>query len=256
MSTLREAALDLAAAGWAVLPCKEHGEHPKAPYLTHGFKDATTDPDVIGAWWSRWPDAMIGAPVPPSVLVLDIDPRNGGSLAELEGALAPLPETLTAWSGRGDGGRHLYFRRPAGSLSSARLPNGIDLKVSGYCIVPPSLHPSTGEPYRWQGAEMTDLPFLARAALRPPRREHRTPTRPGAAPGDGSHLVAFLQRFPVQGINAALYWAAGVAAKDGLLDRIGAELIATAVSLGESEPQARKTVESAAASRRACGGAA
>jgi Bifunctional DNA primase/polymerase, N-terminal len=70
------------------------------------------DPDQIKAWWIRWPNATIGARVPESLLVIDVDPRNGGSLAELESLTGPLPATLTAWSGRDDGGRHLYFRRP------------------------------------------------------------------------------------------------------------------------------------------------
>jgi len=231
MSTaMVDAALELAASGWAVFPCRETNDaRMKAPYLLHGFKEASTHPERIRAWWSRWPAAMIGAPVPASVLVLDIDPRNGGSLAELEGMLGQLPETLTAWSGRGDGGRHLYYRRPAGALCAARLPAGIDLKVSGYCIVPPSVHPVTDQPYRWEGCEMASLPYLARSALRRVRR-NGNPVRPTSS-GDGSHLVAFLGRFPTQGINGALYWAAGIAAKDGLLEKIREDLIATAVSL-------------------------
>jgi hypothetical protein len=43
---------------------------------------------------------MIGARVPDSLLVIDIDPRNGGSLEALTNQVGALPETLTAWSGR------------------------------------------------------------------------------------------------------------------------------------------------------------
>jgi len=101
----------------------------------------------IRDWWRRWPDALIGAVIPPLLMVLDIDPRNGGSLAGLESIVGPLPATFTAWSGRNDGGRHLYFFRPQRQpLVSTRLPNGIDLKTNGYMIMPPSLHPATGQP--------------------------------------------------------------------------------------------------------------
>ena len=39
-----------------------------------------------GRWWAGWPQANIGARVPASLLVLDVDPRHGGlgRLAELE----------------------------------------------------------------------------------------------------------------------------------------------------------------------------
>jgi hypothetical protein len=107
------------------------------------------DPDQIKLWWTKWPNAMIGAAVPESLLVIDIDPRNGGSLQALTDLVGALPETLTAWSGRNDCGHHLYFLRPPGPLTSTRLPEGIDLKINGYCIVPPSIHPATGLPYRW-----------------------------------------------------------------------------------------------------------
>src|SRR6266550_9200955 len=69
-------ALDLAAQGWRVLPCIPTGERAKAPLLEHGFHDATLDPTVITSWWTRWPTAMIGARVPESLLIIDIDPRN------------------------------------------------------------------------------------------------------------------------------------------------------------------------------------
>src|SRR4051794_5252709 len=115
-------ALDLAAQGWRVFPCIPTGEEAKAPLTFHGHLDATTEPDQIKAWWTRWPDAMIGAPVPDSCIVVDVDPRNNGDLAELETLSGPLPPTLTAWSGRDDGGRHLYYLRPAGPLTSTQLP--------------------------------------------------------------------------------------------------------------------------------------
>ena len=105
--SLTNAALELAANGWPVFPCRWCGESAKAPLTINGHLDATTDRDVIKAWWLRWPDAMIGAVVPESLLVIDIDPRNGGDLEQLVNLVGDLPPTLTVWSGRNDGGQHL-----------------------------------------------------------------------------------------------------------------------------------------------------
>jgi bifunctional DNA primase/polymerase-like protein len=232
------AALDYATNGWAVFPL-----NGKVPYPgTRGHLDAITDPVMIRRWWTARPGANVGAPVPGRLLVLDMDPRNGGRLD----ALPPLPATLTAWSGRGDGGMHLYFLRPRGEVTSTRLPDGWDLKVNGYCVVPPSVHPATGEPYRWDERRPVELPHTVRDLLRPaPRPAGRPVPWVAAAPGDGAALVRFLHRYPVQGINQALYWAARRAAESGILERIAPELIETAVSLGESQRRATSTVASA-----------
>jgi hypothetical protein len=164
-------------------------------------------------------------------------------LAELENLIGEsLGDTLTAWSGRNDGGRHLYYLRPAGPLTSTRLPKGIDLKVNGYCIVPPSIHPATGLPYRWDERDPAPLPWRLRELLRPlPPRT----TYSGRRNKSGKPLVDFVARFVTDGVNDALFWAACKAAEDGILDEIEVELISTAVSVGESEKQARWTVKSA-----------
>jgi hypothetical protein len=118
-----------------------------------GFHLATTDAAQIAHWWIRWPDALIGSPVPATRCAIDIDPRNGGSIDALEKeAGSPVP-TLTVWSGREDGGRHLFYRRPEGELTQTRIKKlGCDLKDGGkgYTILPPSPHPDTGKPYRWE----------------------------------------------------------------------------------------------------------
>jgi hypothetical protein len=117
----------------------------------HGLFAATTDVDQVIAWWSgRYVGANIGLRLPEHIIVIDIDPRNGGleALAKLEAEYGPLPDTLTTVSGRGDGGHHLYYRRPWGELSAKRLGDGIDVKThSGYVVAAPSVHPETGQPY-------------------------------------------------------------------------------------------------------------
>ena len=143
--SLREAATAYAVAGWQVLPCHPAGDRAKSPMLTHGFKDASTSPEAVAAWWEQWPTALIGLVVPPGAVVVDIDPRNleegSNPSTVLDDLTGPLPDTLTSWSGRGDGGRHLWFAAPA-LPEGRRWRNpapGVDVKPPGrgYVIAPP-----------------------------------------------------------------------------------------------------------------------
>jgi hypothetical protein len=152
-----------------------------------------------------------------------------------------MPQTLIAWSGRGDGGRHFYLLRPFGPISGIQLPTGIDLKVNGYCIVPPSRHPDTARPYRWELHDVATTPPRLRELLRPPPPKRR----PGRAKRTGTALVDYVASFDTDGVNNVLYWAACRAAEDGSLDQLEAELVATAVSVGESQIKAERTVASA-----------
>jgi hypothetical protein len=170
-------AVELALGGWAVLPLR--GKVPAIPG-PGGVLDATSDIETVIEWWSGpYAGCNIGARVPASLFVLDVDPRKSGCLEALADLLlehGPLPTTLTAVSGRGDWGRHLYYRHPGGKLSAARLPEGLDLKTSsGYCVVPPSIHPATGQPYTWVQAPMADPPSWMVDLLRP---EVATPPPP------------------------------------------------------------------------------
>jgi hypothetical protein len=241
-TTMLEHGLTLAAAGWEIFPCKWTGPAAKAPLTVNGHHGATTNPDKIKLWWGRWPKAMIGVRLPDACIVIDIDPRNCGSLEALEAITGTLPATLTAWSGRNDGGRHLYFRRPPGTLTSSKLPEGIDLKANGYVIAPPSIHPATGLPYRWEEHPVATSPRGLRELLRPTPRPVNLHRRNGSK-GDG--LLRTVAAAHKGNRNKALYWAACTAVEDGLIDQIEDELIAAAVSAGETETKARRTVASA-----------
>ena len=159
-----EAALWYAEQGFPVFPV-HHGrsgvcscDHPdcahpgKHPRTAHGFNDATKDSAQIRSWWKRWPDANIGVPTGPAsgLLVIDIDPRNGGeeSWETLTFEYGLPPGTAEQLSG--GGGRHIFFRDP-GVPTPKELAPGIDVKASGgYIIVAPSIHPS-GRQYVWDG---------------------------------------------------------------------------------------------------------
>jgi hypothetical protein len=237
------AALELAAEAWEVFPCWWAGPRAKSPITNHGHLEATTDRDKIKLWWTKWPYAMIGAPVPESLLVIDLDPRNGGDLEKLIALVGDLPPTLTVWSGRNDGGRHLYYLRPPGPLTSTRLPEGIDLKANGYCIVPPSIHPATGLPYRWEDRPVAPLPSRLRQLLRPaplPVRTYR-----GGSSKASAGLVRTVANAAVGQRNRILFWASCRAAEKGLIDQIEDDLVAAALTNGLTETVARRTVASA-----------
>ena len=81
------------------------------------------------------------------LVVIDIDPRHGGRLdPDL------MTRTACVASGGADHGWHLLYTHPGGYVPSRELPGhpGVDVKGDGgYVVLPPSIHPATGRPYRW-----------------------------------------------------------------------------------------------------------
>jgi hypothetical protein len=185
------AASALAANGWAVHPLR--GKLPATP---HGVHDATSDRKIVAEWWGRgrYHGCNIGARVPSTLFVLDIDPRKPGcleALAALELEHGPLPPTLTTLSGRGDSGMHHYFNHPGGNLTARNLPEGLDVKTSsGYCVMPPSIHPVSLKSYEWLDiTSPVDAPGWLISLLRAPvqvPRQRVTPAQRGGfqPPGD------------------------------------------------------------------------
>lgn len=168
MTRLARAAVAYAARlQWPVFPLLPRGKDPLIPKARggNGFLDATLNLETIKAWWSRWPNANVGIACDDrsALLVVDVDPRNGGdaSLAELEARYGELPSTITGLTG--GGGQHYVYRRPAGVNLRGKLAEGIDIKHNGYIVAPPSIHPN-GRAYGWDAArrpletELAELP--------------------------------------------------------------------------------------------------
>jgi hypothetical protein len=236
-------ALAYAGHGWPVFPCLP-GE--KLPATKHGFKDATTDPERIRAWWARNPISNIAvATGHPGPDVLDVDQRGeaGNGFAAFnclhrEGLLAGVSALVRTPSG----GLHGYF---AGSdQTSGRLPrHHLDFKaVGGYILAPPSQ--VAGQPYtliRQRGGgggldwgAVTDL-------LEPPqpRRE------PGAEhPSGVGQLAGWVAGLREGNRNAGLYWAARRAIEAGRADALDT-LAGAAISAGLPELEVWRTLSSA-----------
>jgi putative DNA primase/helicase len=169
--------IDYVARGWPVFPCHsiERGrctcklgldcDNPgKHPHTQHGFKDASTDPNMINLWPGRWPNANWALPTSPDTgfTVLDIDLRHDGfrSFAELQQQRGSMPDTLRSVTG--GGGRHLFYACPPGLVipSMRGWMPGIDIRSDGgYVILPEGRHKS-GMPYHWSNwGDITSTPL-------------------------------------------------------------------------------------------------
>jgi hypothetical protein len=152
----------------------------KRPLTPRGFHDATTVPVIIKAWWTRWPDALVGMPTGrvSGLWVLDIDikrPEANGfdTLDDLGHSI--LPETPMVQTP--SDGLHVYFDAGERELkcSAGLLGPGLDVRGDGgYVILP-----SPGSGYRWDPQWNFGTVLLAPAPdwLWPPR-----PSRPAMAP--------------------------------------------------------------------------
>lgn len=166
-----DAALGYAERGFPVFVLNPRSKEPHGLLAPHGFKSASTDPDTIKRWWGECPDANVGIAIPEHLMVIDVDPRNGGDVTWAELSKGRTVETMTSVSGRGDGGFHLWLQRIEGPIKS-KLGSGVDVKVGGkgYIVAPPSIHPDSGKPYTWEsdGDQAQPHGWLAEVVAKPP----------------------------------------------------------------------------------------
>lgn len=192
--------------------CISPGKHPS---IDSWQTAASVEPAVLRDWFAH-SDQNIGVVCGPSnIVVIDIDPRNGGTdtFTALVSELGHLPPTVAADTG--GGGAHYVFRRPTGDLES-KLGKGVDLlRDSRQFLVEPSMHPS-GQSYRWRAgcapdeAHIAALPeaWIKRVRRQPPARPIVRPIAvstdarmdrarkylaklPAAVSGDGGHTQMF-----------------------------------------------------------------
>lgn len=245
--------------GWA--GCHSPAKHPLIPHahrkddpardtcrgecgrLGHGLYDATTDLGQIAEWLAAYPGCNWAVRPPLGVIILDVDPRNGGGTAmlELQDKHGKLPPTLTAKTG--GGGLHIWLSY--NGPTRGKLTTGVDVKCNtGYVVAPPSLHES-GRHYDWLDTRPAAYaPQWVKNMLNPPVR--RFPPRQSQA-GEGS-LDGLIRAVLAAGTgpgsrNDRLYWACCRAHEKGLDT---GPLVDAAISLGLTTHAALATANSAA----------
>ncbi|WP_156685623.1 bifunctional DNA primase/polymerase [Mycobacterium sp. Marseille-P9652] len=225
--------------------------------MGHGFYDASCDVEWADRHWAEHPDHGIGARPHPGQIVLDVDPRHGGDVAllEFEAEHGPLPETLTTISGRGDGGRHLWFDGFEAPVRST-LCRGVDILCHdrNFVVMPPSLHGLTERPYTFEQplADIAVAPrWLCELAARPERAPRHRPGRhgrrlsPSAARRKCRGLVRTVANASEGQRHSVLYWAACRAADEGLIDEddpIYAALADAAADAGLRSDEVERTI--------------
>jgi hypothetical protein len=228
--------------GWAVFPCRLD----KRPACPHGFKDATRDPPEIEALWRRYPGPLVGIATGAvsGIWVLDVDVKHQEAVdwwRRHDRLLLPTRAYRTR-----SGGVHCYYRDADGLPNSTRRPVlGIDVRGEGGYVV------------FWFAAGLECLdespPAPWPAWLR--RRVERPVAPPAAERGVWSGdpdagLRGLLDK--VAGAaegerNALLFWAACRLFGRGLkASEVEALLVPIAVSTGLADPEARRTIASAA----------
>jgi hypothetical protein len=145
--------------------CPSPGKHPALAWAE--FQKRRPSRDEISEWWAgdraRLGVGILTGAVSGNIFVVDVDvgPGKDGddSLRALQMAHDDLPETAEVRTG--SGGRHLYFRAPAGVAvirnSAGKLGPGLDIRgEGGFVVAPPSVHAS-GQPYVWSWQNTLDV---------------------------------------------------------------------------------------------------
>lgn len=261
------AAVTYAEAGYAVFPLAP-GDKP--PLTSNGFKDATTDLAQVCAWWEKWPDANIGWALPPTIVCIDVDPRNGGvgtrNLLEAQhGSLPPTKEHITGGDDGTGCGRHRFYRIDGIDPASLRgkLGPGVDVKhLGGYVVLPPSVHPSGRRyvdatpgiapvplPRPWRAAVVKAAPTVPVRPVIPAREAGASRKRSYALTGLANELRA-LANTAEGGRNVQLNTSAFKCARfvhDNLLtaDEVVPLFRQTALATGLPELEVERTIRSA-----------
>ena len=129
------AALAFADRGQPVFLCGSN----KAPLTPHGYKDATTDHDIIRKWLYDPDGKLIGLPTGIKFFVLDIDCKKGvNGLLTLETlqngenfSVGPMQMTPS-------GGYHMFWDLPPDMIvpsNAGQIGPGLDLRGVGGCLL-------------------------------------------------------------------------------------------------------------------------
>jgi len=251
------AALGYAARGWPVFPCGTD----KKPLTPHGFKDASTEPQAIRAWWQRWPGAAVGVDCGGAGLfVIDCDVKNGADgIGAFEALGIAHTEALHAQTP--SGGLHVVYKNTGAQLgnTAGKLAPGIDTRgAGGYILLPPSQiaagsYTALDDWQREPGALPGALRALLEKMPRPTPPAAAAPARHSSGRGYGAAaLLAEVDRVTqaMEGtrnetLNSAAFNLGQLIAGGELSPGIvRAELLRAALVAGLGESEAQKTIDS------------
>jgi hypothetical protein len=129
------AALEYAAAGIPVFPCRVNR---KKPAVAGGFHSATTDPTVIDALWGEADYNIAFEPESAGLCVVDLDGDAGRENWEALCVAHCTEPYATRMAITPSGGRHLYYRGSLPSTASKLAPKIDTRGRGGYVLLPPS----------------------------------------------------------------------------------------------------------------------
>src|SRR5699024_6298482 len=114
-----------------------------------------------------------------------------------------------------------------------------------YVIIPPALHPVTGQPYTWNSVPyVAELPAQAVEALAPPKPRVTLPAPVVDRPSNLNGLVRSVSEAVEGERNEKLFWASCRAFDHGD-DAVIQDLFEAALSVGLTDSEASATIDSA-----------
>ena len=202
------AALKYLQRGWSVIPVVLVDGKKRPLVAWKEYQGRLPTEKEIRTWWGeKWPHAGIAVVCGPisGVYVLDVDPRNGGSLDGKSLPQGPLSKTL-------NGGCHHFFRGEVPLGKRQGILPGVDFQGEGsYAVLPPSF----GR-YEWTQELDGELPELPRWVVdlipagdnRPPRMKKEGKPQLPRLSLLVTDVVRFLQELNRKCIELKLCWPA------------------------------------------------
>ena len=143
---LAEHAEEYASLGWVLVELDG-----KAP-IGYGWQNSLPlDPQSTKEIWeAKSPDVNMGLVLGPSgVIDFELDDADSRELYDSLCGTEPTPRYLS-----GSGKPHTLYRDP-GNLTR-RTRDGLELRAGSHqSVIPPSIHPDTGDPYVWMNDPVT-----------------------------------------------------------------------------------------------------
>ena len=245
--------------GWSLTPLK--GKVP----MKKGWQKAPSSTETDLECWASQGNLGLRTGPASGVVVIDDDTEDGSGAAGLG-----LPTTVTVETGSGK--RHYYFKQPEQELgnSTGSLPEHVDVRGDGGQVVfVGSLHPDTGQPYRWVPGlspdevelaalpqnviDLINTPKKAKTKPKPKAPKRQKKRRPVAldqnaeqALADAASAVSTATEGTRNKVLNAEAFRVGRWVNTGLLSRAEVEtaLVGAATSVGLSEGEAASTVRS------------